>query len=110
MQNMLNFLKFFENTYKSLAHGPHFGPMGHFNFQIHRLGRAWAKVIWPGPEWANPQKCLYQGPGQVGQGQAVARNHPYREANIYKSTRELLCLGQWLKFHQHQVNMQECIE
>ena len=22
----------------------------------------------------------------------------------------MFCLGQWLKFHQHQVNMQECIE
>ena len=49
MHKMWNSSKFLKNTWKNLAHGPQFGLMGLSNFQIQRLGWAWAKMIRPRP-------------------------------------------------------------
>ena len=70
MHKMWNSSKFLENTWKNLAHGPQFGPMGLSNFQIQRLGRAWAKMIRPRPIVGQTPKMalLRPGPGQAGPG------------------------------------------
>ena len=70
MHKMWNSSKFLENSWKNLAHGPQFGPMGLSNFQIQRLGRAWAKMIRPRPIVGQTPKLalLRPGPGQAGPG------------------------------------------
>ena len=53
-----------------MAHGPQFRPMGLFNFQNQRQGRAWSKMIRPRLIVGQTPKMalLRPGPGQAGPG------------------------------------------